>query len=131
MKGSSTRRFEMGLPYLAGLDLGLLFEAQAQMGKGDNQGLTTLISTLAAAGKLQIIRRISAISTATEVELKAAENNPQVMDDLVSLASDRLFVDAFKQTMAFAEELFLSLGVAQEKAPVKKGKTPATSPAVG
>jgi hypothetical protein len=125
----STRRFELGLPLFAGLDLGLLMEAQAQVNRQEFAGLTTFVTTLAETGKLRTIRKLAAIWRASDIELKMAETDSSVMSALEDGAAERPFTETFKDAWDFQSALWESLGVTLESssdapaAPVKaKGK---------
>ena len=75
----STRKFETGLPLFSGLDLGLILDAQAQIKRNEFHGLTAMVETLGKTGSLKVIRKRSAIWTASDVELKAAEADPKLL----------------------------------------------------
>jgi hypothetical protein len=143
MQTHSTRKFEMGLPLFSGLDLGLILEAQAALQEGKFSGLTNLIRTLGESGKLHTIRKLAAIWTATDIELKSAEADPKVMAELEDLAAAKPFNECFKAAMDFHAALWESLGVSPVSsgpaaqvenavnAKVKKPKTSAASPSEG
>jgi hypothetical protein len=99
----------MGLPLFAGLDLGLILESQARMDKGDPQGLTSLVETLGKTGGLRVVRKLAAIWSATDLELKMAESDPAVMAQLEEKSAERLFVETFKDAMLFHSALWASL----------------------
>jgi hypothetical protein len=143
----STRRLELALPLFEGLDLGLLFEAQDLMkikkedAGGVSQvaaGLTKFASTLAKAGKLRTIRKLSAIARATDLELKTAEKSEEGMLALEDEAAERPFIEAFTDAVSFHFALVELCGltlVSSEDAPAvrktakgKKGETSGASP---
>jgi hypothetical protein len=122
----STRRFELGLPLFAGLDLGLLMEAQAQVNRQEFAGLTTFVTTLAETGKLRTIRKLAAIWKASDLELKLAESDSSVMSALEDAAAERPFTETFKDAWDFQSALWESLGVTLESssdAPTAPAKT--------
>jgi hypothetical protein len=134
----TTRKFETGLPLFSGLDLGVIYDAQAQITKGDFHGLTAMVETLAKTGSLKTIRKLSAIWTASEIELKAAEANPELMAQLEERAAERPFNETFQEAMDFHVALLSALGIipvssapaepTKDKGKGKKPKTSAVSP---
>ena len=140
MQSHTTRRFEMGLPLFAGLDLGLILEAQAKISKGEFQGLSALVETLGKAGHLKTVRKLAAIWTASDIELKIAEGNPAILAELEEKKAELPFRETFEAAMAFQSALWESLGVSpvSSAAPEqlvepkkKKGKTSGGSPSEG
>jgi hypothetical protein len=111
MESITTRRAEMGLPILATLDLGLLLEAQGQLERGDFRGVNSFLATLGAAGKIQAIRKLATIATATDDELKAAEEDPQALAQLEERGSAIPYGEAFKEAVGFFTALLSSLRV--------------------
>jgi hypothetical protein len=107
----TTRRAEMGLPILATLDLALLLEAQGQLERGDFHGVNNFLATLGAAGKIQAIRKLAIIATATDEQLKAAEEDPQSLAQLEERGSAMPYGEAFKEAVGFFTALLSSLRV--------------------
>ena len=133
----STRLFELGLPHFAGLNIGEVMEAQASIQAGDFSGLARMMTSFGKMGEMHTIRRLAALWNASEIELKLAENDENIMRDLESRAADLPFMEAFQAAMLFQGALFESLGVTPtssdtEDAPpaaAKKKKAP-VSPSV-
>ena len=124
MQRESTRRFEMGLPLFAGLDLGLILEAQARLEKGEFQGLTALLETLGKTGTLRTLRKLAAIWDATEIELRTAEGDPAILAALEALAADKPFAETFKAAMDFQLALWRALGVSPASSEPTEPKKP-------
>ena len=127
----STRRFELGLPLFAGLDLGLILQSQEKIAKQEFEGLTSFIKTLGETGQLRTIRKLSAIWTATEIELEMAENDPKIMKSLEDNAAKKMFSETFNDAMTFVGSLWEQLGLhlgssvqAPEATPEDKPKKP-------
>ena len=111
MEPISTRRFELGLPLFAGLDLGQIIGAQVRLAKGDFAGLSGMVETLGKAGQLRVIRKLAAIWTASEIEVRQAEARPEVMAELEERAAEKPFTQTFQDAMAFQSALWDTLGV--------------------
>jgi hypothetical protein len=111
MQSQSTRRFELGLPLFETLDMGLLLEADVQIKAKDPKGLSTVVAILSKASRVKAVRKLAAIWVATEVELKAAEEQPRVMAELEEIQANRPFKDVFNEAMSFYLELLGSLGI--------------------
>lgn len=128
----TTRRMELALPLFSGLDLGLLMEARAQLGRGEWAGITRFMEGLGAAGQARTVRKLAAIWTATEIELKQAEASPQVMAELEERAAAQPFAKSFQDTLDFHFALLGSFGVtlgSSEDEPARDPDAPAEKPA--
>lgn len=141
MQSESTRRFEMGLPLFAGLDLGALLDAQAQIQRGEFSGLSKIVATLGSTGQLLTIRKLATIYTATDLELYRSETDPTVILKLEEATAERPFRDTFADAMDFQGALWNALGIspisseeaaaAPKKTKGRKGKNSAGFPSEG
>lgn len=124
-------RFELGLPLFADLDLGELLGAQALLAQQDIKGMTQFVGTLAKASKTQTIRKLSAIWTATELELSLAEVDAKALTALYDRAKSKPFAEAFRDTMDFQGELWTQLGLLQSSSGAETTIPPAPKKSKG
>jgi hypothetical protein len=117
-RSPNTRRFEMGMPHLADLDLGAIFSAQARLEKGEMEGLTGLLRAFSGMGETRVVRRLAAIWGATDLELKQAEVQPQVLAELEERQALRPYGDSLKDAMGFFSGLMTSLGASLVSSPL-------------
>ena len=106
----STRRYELGMPLFAGLDLGALVASQLRLQRGEPEGLGDLARTLAGMGDTRSIRRLAALWTATEEELKKAEMDAPFRESLEDAAALRPFGESVKAAFDFFGGLMALLG---------------------
>ena len=111
MEPYSCRRFELGLPLLGGLDLGTIMKAQSELVKGNIAGLASFIEAMGKSGEIKALRKISAIWTASDIELEMAERDLHAMEALEERAASRPFLAAFQSALDFQLALFDALGV--------------------
>lgn len=132
MMSLSTRKYEAGLPYLPTLDASRLIAAQKALEAGDLSRLPELIASLAKSGEAQVIRKLSAIYSASETEIKAAIKDPAVMAELEDRSAEQPFSTSFSEAIAFFFGAALLLGVPPSSlginAPVSADAAPETAP---
>jgi hypothetical protein len=109
----STRLFEMALPEFSGLNLAEIEQAGKTLEAGDAEGFNLFIQSFSKAATLHTIRKISALWNATEIELRTAEVDPKVMQELVDRQSEKPFSETFRDTTDFLKALFASFALAQ------------------
>ena len=112
---ATTAHFEHGLPLLASLDLGRLFDAYAKLeaNKEDMSAIKELIGTITVAAELKTLRKLSAVYRATADELFDSESDAAILVALEKAAAARPFTDSIQDAMAF----FASLGLSKEVIP--------------
>ena len=108
MTTTTTRRIELGLPLFPDLGYNVLVNAGLMVMKGASPDIPIFLGALATAGRLTVIRKLSAIWRATDLELKMAEGQPAVMADLEAQAAERPFSECFRDAMAFHDALWTS-----------------------
>jgi hypothetical protein len=137
MEHPSTRRMEMALPLLGELGADTVAKSFYKIQSGDTTGLGDLLATVVQASTPRTVRRLSAVLTATEVELVLAEGDPAALAKLEERAAEVPYKEAFTRILDFFGQLLGSLGVTlafsdpakqpPEKAQGPKGKRSAAS----
>lgn len=106
----STRKYELALPLLAQIEAKRIFDAQKALAAGDLALLPELIASLAKSGEMQTVRKLSAIYSATETELKAAAKDATILAEIEERAADRPFNETFSEVLTFFFGAALLLG---------------------
>jgi len=110
----STLRMEYGLPLFPDLGYGVLVDAGLMALGGVTPNLPVFLATLATAGRLKVIRKLSAIWRATDLELTMASKDDSVMLILEEQAAARPFSECFRDAMDFQEALWASFVPTQD-----------------
>lgn len=106
-----TRRFELGLPLLSGLDMGALMSAHDRLKKGEPQGLTDFISALGTIGETHVMRRLATIQLASDEDLSKIEVDKKFRAKLEEAQAQAPFGESARAAFGFFGGLMASLGV--------------------
>lgn len=129
----STSQFQLGLPLLASMDLGVLLPAMERLQGGDLSALNDVVRSLGKACEARMLSRVVAIVKATSDQLDAAQLDPSILAQLEAEASRAPFTESLQVAISFFEQL---LGSSQsihafsrpQKGPEGEGSTQGDSP---
>lgn len=118
----STAHMEHGLPLVSGLDLDALMGAQVP---------ADLLETLAKAGQMRTIRRLSLVHRATVEDLLESEVNPVKLREMEKAAAFRPYPETFRDALDFFAQLGPSLAALKSSAEPEAEGQPVEQPQPG